>query len=256
MKTYLRWLMIWATVLCLATSAFSADSKISQLNDLASPDDADLLVIVDDSAAETKKLTWANLKAAVKSYYDSVTATLTNKTLTSPDINGGTVDNAAIGGTTPAAGAFTSVSTASLTVDSEDMTPVHGYHTAVVTCTTSGGYTLDTDKDQLAVTKFGPDVHLWGQVTIASADSPVGNLQISLPYTAADLTDNADYSLGFGQIQNHGGTIIGVRSFIYGGQSVLLLRQFLDDGSIDYVDNSEVDTAFLVYIDIWYRAAS
>lgn len=38
------------------------------------------------------------------------TETLTNKTLTSPDINGGTVDGAVIGGTTPAAGSFTTLS--------------------------------------------------------------------------------------------------------------------------------------------------
>lgn len=36
--------------------------------------------------------------------------TLTNKTLTSPAVSGGTINNAVIGGTTPAAGTFTSVS--------------------------------------------------------------------------------------------------------------------------------------------------
>jgi len=40
----------------------------------------------------------------------SATQTLTNKTLTSPTVSGGTIDNAAIGGTTPAAGAFTTLS--------------------------------------------------------------------------------------------------------------------------------------------------
>jgi len=40
---------------------------------------------------------------------NSATVTLTNKTLTSPVINGGTINNAAIGGTTPAAGNFTSL---------------------------------------------------------------------------------------------------------------------------------------------------
>lgn len=36
--------------------------------------------------------------------------TLTNKTLTTPDINGGTIDGTAIGSTTPASGAFTTLS--------------------------------------------------------------------------------------------------------------------------------------------------
>lgn len=38
------------------------------------------------------------------------TQTLTNKTFTSPTISGGTINNAAIGGSTPAAGAFTTLS--------------------------------------------------------------------------------------------------------------------------------------------------
>lgn len=59
------------------------------------------------------------------------TDTLTNKTLTSPvvntgDIDGGTIDGAAIngsaiGGTTPAAGAFTSISGTGLTINSVDI---------------------------------------------------------------------------------------------------------------------------------------
>jgi microcystin-dependent protein len=43
------------------------------------------------------------------------TQTLTNKTLTSPAVSGGTIDNASVGGTTPAAGAFTSLSATTFT---------------------------------------------------------------------------------------------------------------------------------------------
>jgi hypothetical protein len=65
-----------------------SDKKISQLTALTTPANDDLLPIVDDPAGSpvTKKFSWANLKAAIKTYYDSVTATLTNKTLTSPVI--------------------------------------------------------------------------------------------------------------------------------------------------------------------------
>ena len=46
------------------------------------PVDADELAIIDTEAASiTKKLTWANLKAALKTYFDSLTTTLTNKTI-------------------------------------------------------------------------------------------------------------------------------------------------------------------------------
>lgn len=46
------------------------------------PADADLFALVDSAASNVlKKLTWANVKATFKTYYDSVVSTLTNKTI-------------------------------------------------------------------------------------------------------------------------------------------------------------------------------
>jgi hypothetical protein len=51
------------------------------------PVDADKLPLVDSEASNVlKTLTWANVKAVLKTYFDSVTTTLTNKTLTSPTL--------------------------------------------------------------------------------------------------------------------------------------------------------------------------
>ena len=48
----------------------------------ATPVDADLVPLVDSAAGYTlKNLTWANLKATLKTYFDSVVTTLTNKTI-------------------------------------------------------------------------------------------------------------------------------------------------------------------------------
>lgn len=49
------------------------------------PVDADTMPLIDSAASNVlKKVTWANIKATLKTYFDSVTTTLTNKTLTSP----------------------------------------------------------------------------------------------------------------------------------------------------------------------------
>lgn len=48
----------------------------------ATPVDADLIPLIDSAAGYTlKNLTWANLKATLKIYFDSVVTTLTNKTI-------------------------------------------------------------------------------------------------------------------------------------------------------------------------------
>jgi len=60
--------------------------EIVQATDKATPVDADLVGLIDSVSGLLVKLTWANLKATLKTYFDSVTTTLTNKTLTSPKV--------------------------------------------------------------------------------------------------------------------------------------------------------------------------
>ena len=73
------------------------------------------------------------------------TETLTNKTLTSPVISGGTINNAAIGSTTPAAGSFTTLSAST----SSNVGTGSG---------TSGRYSID---GQSFLSKIGTANYLW-----------------------------------------------------------------------------------------------
>lgn len=56
--------------------------SVHALTGKTTPVDADELALVDSAASNVmKKLTWANLKATIKSYYDTVASTLTNKSI-------------------------------------------------------------------------------------------------------------------------------------------------------------------------------
>lgn len=67
----------------------------------STPVDADEFALIDSAASNVlKKLTFANLKATIAAYYNTLTATMTNKTLTSP-----TLTTPALG--TPASGTLT-----------------------------------------------------------------------------------------------------------------------------------------------------
>lgn len=49
-----------------------ADQKITDLTNYTPPIDADVIPIVDNTTSSTKKVTWANIKATLKTYFDTL----------------------------------------------------------------------------------------------------------------------------------------------------------------------------------------
>lgn len=99
----------WGFIITYEGGIGTAD-EVHAATGKTTPVDADEIGLVDSAASYgLKKLTWANLKAGIKSYYDSVTATLTNKTLTNPANTAQTLTDAATISWDAASGATASV---------------------------------------------------------------------------------------------------------------------------------------------------
>lgn len=59
-----------------------ADSKISQLTDYTTPLNADLIPVVDTANTTTKKTTWTNIKATLKTYFDTLYVSVSSLVIT------------------------------------------------------------------------------------------------------------------------------------------------------------------------------
>ena len=200
-----------------------ADKKISELNTATTIYDADDLAVVQDG--ETKQANASTVKAYVKDGLSKSdvglgnvdntsdankpvstatqtalnlkqnaasaatltgTQTLTNKTLTSPAISGGTADSVTIGGTTPAAGTFTTLgATGNTTLGdaSTDTVTVNGYMGVGGAATASQGIAVGSTA-LTGASQYGGAFY----PTVTSAASTAGGIFSQVQTAAATFT--------------------------------------------------------------------
>ncbi|MDD5005099.1 MAG: polymorphic toxin-type HINT domain-containing protein [Candidatus Omnitrophica bacterium] len=141
------------------------------------------------------------------------TLTMTNKTLTSPAISGGTINNAVIGGTTPAAGTFTNLTasgTLSLpnnsvtndmvvdTITASNYLPLAG-GTLTGTVTFSGVETDITtaENEDLSIVPNGTGKVGIGTISPANKLDVNGNMSVLGEIIGANAEPSGDFSLSF-----------------------------------------------------------
>jgi len=71
-----------------------------------------------------------------------------------------------------------------------------GVYTVTLTPTTSGSITLNSSYDAIAYTKIGRLVTITGRIRVSSVSSPVGSVNMSLPFSSASISEEAGYSAG------------------------------------------------------------
>ncbi len=170
----------------------------------------------------------------------------------------------AIGGTTAAAGDFTTLSASELitatggqiafpasqnaSADANTLDDYEeGYHTPVtVVCSTSGSYVVDSSFDNIAYTKVGREVHYQGFVQINSESSPNGTIRVSLPFAAASLNESTGISIGSATIESHGGAHESISFRPIAGASYGRITNVTDAGVQSDLDHNDVDTAWQI----------
>ena len=130
-----------------------------------------------------------------------------------------------------------------------------GVHTATVTPSTSGTITLSGTVETLAYEKIGSFVHVHGELTVSSVSSPVGYLQISMPFTSADLTDQGGRSAASCVVS--GGTSANIADYVpLITENSSTLRIYLGDGATLQSDSAQqIQATTTIYISVSYRTA-
>ena len=128
------------------TDAGNVGSSINGATAKTTPVDADTMALTDSAASNVlKKVTWANVKATLKTYFDSLTTTLTNKRIT------------------PRVGTTTSSATPTINTDSYDAYIITAQTANITSFTTNlSGTPTNGQKLWISITGTAARTIAWG----------------------------------------------------------------------------------------------
>tara|TARA_R110002073_G_scaffold332138_1_gene517660 strand:- start:1592 stop:2458 length:867 start_codon:yes stop_codon:yes gene_type:complete len=130
-----------------------------------------------------------------------------------------------------------------------------GVHTTAATCTTSGTIGFVSSNNQLAYTKIGNTVHVSGYLYVNAISSPVGGVQISLPFTAADLADKGGASVASLYLTN----VVASNVSDFVGKidegNDFLLMYLGNSNAVQATSAQQIKAGSQIYISITYKTA-
>ena len=131
-----------------------------------------------------------------------------------------------------------------------------GVYNPTITGETSGSWTVDASDNTLAYTIVGRVCHVQGQIATTTDNSASGTAQLSLPVTAASLTENADLARTPMYLRDHGDAGI-EQAFISvgGGSSVGKFVNITDAGGQESITHARLGVAFIPYFAFSYIIA-
>ena len=119
---------------------------------------------------------------------------------------------------------------------------------------TSGSWTLGS-YNTLAYTKIGRVVHVQGYVDVVGESSPVGNVEISLPFAVASLSDDAETAAVAISMRSHGGSDLYNISGSVNDNATIRLIAVDGSGTANWLDAADIGAGWNIRIGGSYIAA-
>ena len=128
-----------------------------------------------------------------------------------------------------------------------------GLHEASLTPSASGSVNLGGNENTLSYVKIGHLVNVQGSLAVNTLSSPTGYIKISMPFTAASLTENADKSAASLMFNNVNTATVGdFVGIVETGTSEL--RIYLGDNTYANEDSAQqLRSGTSIYLNVSYR---
>ena len=149
--------------------------------------------------------------------------------------------------------AFGSDTAAANTLDDYE----EGEYTYTITGNTGGSMTPRANYTKFSYTKIGSMVHVQGKFETSGAHNATGYLKFSLPFTSANLTDQAGSSAGAFFLYRTGlANIYNPTPFLPDNYNIFLVYyNTISNNEVNTLDGGDVDSSIEGFVSITYRAA-